>query len=248
MIKILQRDLEDYYSTIQRQEERIRWQADQIRMMIRVIAPMNRARGVKTPSYLGEDAAADVSTADEDEFLGLQFAQRLSSGGRAPRRPPKTGLPSPASRPGSVETPKKHRRVDDAGDDSTASASAAAATTTYASSINKASADDASLTDPVDYGLTDGTSEHLKAPETSAGGRSPAPAKSPLHLRRPSPVSSPSTGLKAGNIRASRLPVPSQRKGYDVGREKEADRLSVNHVLTDAERMDRAIDDFRCFV
>ena len=52
LVKILQRDLEEYYATIQKQEEKIRWQAQQIQMMARVFAPMGRIRGVKSPSLL----------------------------------------------------------------------------------------------------------------------------------------------------------------------------------------------------
>ena len=53
-INLMQRDLENYCALIRQQEKRIKWQAHQIQMMARVLAPMSRVRGVKAPGPLQE--------------------------------------------------------------------------------------------------------------------------------------------------------------------------------------------------
>ncbi|KAL6243686.1 hypothetical protein RBB50_009119 [Rhinocladiella similis] len=86
LVKTLHENLEDYYGTILKQEERIQWQADQLRMMVRVIAPMNRARGIKG-SYL-DDIPDKIENDDDALVVSQQYAQRMSTGNipRAPRR------------------------------------------------------------------------------------------------------------------------------------------------------------------
>ncbi|KIW20663.1 hypothetical protein PV08_01240 [Exophiala spinifera] len=86
LVKTLHENLEDYYGTILKQEERIRWQADQLRMMVRVIAPMNRARGVKG-SYL-EDIPDKFEHEDDALVVSQQYAQTMATGHipRPPRR------------------------------------------------------------------------------------------------------------------------------------------------------------------
>lgn len=73
LIKILQQDLEEYYGTILQQEEKIRWQAHQMQMMMRVMAPMNRVRGLKGPPYL--EAIMDYPNAEEEQYSGQQENQ-----------------------------------------------------------------------------------------------------------------------------------------------------------------------------
>ncbi|KAJ9635302.1 hypothetical protein H2204_005863 [Knufia peltigerae] len=87
LVKTLHENLEDYYGTILKQEERIRWQADQLRMMVRVIAPMNRARGIKGSSHL-DDIPDQIENDDDALVVSQQYAQRMSTGNmpRIPRR------------------------------------------------------------------------------------------------------------------------------------------------------------------
>ena len=56
LIKLLQRDLEEYYATIQMQEDKIRWQTDQIQMMSKAFAPASRSRGMETRSDLQDSS------------------------------------------------------------------------------------------------------------------------------------------------------------------------------------------------
>ncbi|KIX09870.1 uncharacterized protein Z518_00951 [Rhinocladiella mackenziei CBS 650.93] len=140
LIKALQQDLEDYYRTILKQEERIRWQAHQIQMMIRFIAPVNRAGGVKAPTYL--DDIANYTTTDES----AQPAPKLSRGDKDNRQKA-VGLGSPVQR-------TRKNKVGDQGhkrSNSTGNNSAASVTVTVSTDSTKAHADDVSITDPCDY-------------------------------------------------------------------------------------------------
>ncbi|KAJ9603349.1 hypothetical protein H2200_012127 [Cladophialophora chaetospira] len=52
LIKLLQRDLEDFYAKIREQEEQIKWQAHQIQMMNKGFAPVTRLQDVQAPGLL----------------------------------------------------------------------------------------------------------------------------------------------------------------------------------------------------
>ncbi len=54
LIRLLQRDLEEYYVKVSEQDQKIKWQAHQIQMMTKVLAPVSHLQGVKTPGSLQE--------------------------------------------------------------------------------------------------------------------------------------------------------------------------------------------------
>lgn len=143
-VKTLEEALDYYRSTIVKQEERLRNQADQIQMMIRVIAPMNRARGVKEPS--GLSALMDHSTTYDTHPTSRRNTNKRSSDGRASRIP-KIGSGSPIDKKSQLAVKARHGRSNSTGANSTASGSASANNT----DATKGSADDASMTDPFDY-------------------------------------------------------------------------------------------------
>ncbi|KIW51736.1 hypothetical protein PV05_10422 [Exophiala xenobiotica] len=270
LIKTLHENLEDYYGTIMKQEERIRWQANQIRMMIRVIAPMNRARGIKGPHL---DDVVETSPGEDDEYISQQYARSLTSGLRPRRqqRQPSSGSPMGRVSKERVTKPGQgHRRYNSGGNNSTASGSGAMSPR----STNKPSADDASMTDPRDYDLAAlpvsglrkvAPMQHGKEnqpPTTSMvsgiyGGET-LPAKA---LHHPPPVSteiprgrlpeemsflSPSSAGARYGYQPSFLHVDEEEEPEDSedGRRRNSARLSVNHVLTSTDQMDKALEEF----
>jgi hypothetical protein len=94
LIKVLQRDLEDYYNTIREQAEKIKWQANQIQMMSRVFAPMNRARGGKAMPSLQESPDLPPMTG---EITALPPLLRNSWAGSKDWRQRDLGARSPLS-------------------------------------------------------------------------------------------------------------------------------------------------------
>ncbi|RVX69794.1 hypothetical protein B0A52_06439 [Exophiala mesophila] len=146
----LKQTVEELFVVVIKQEEKIRWQADQIQMMIRVMAPINRVRGLKVSGAL-EDIP-DYSTSDEqtaDDARSLTVRPTYIKGGRSTR----------TSTSNSVTTMKKreklrpapgHVRLNSVGDYNTASTTPSIVDHTDAT---KVSVDDASLTDPMEYDL-----------------------------------------------------------------------------------------------
>lgn len=259
MVQTLQRDLEDYYGTILKQEERIKWQAGQLRMMIRVIAPMNEVRGIKTPTIPLD--RGDNSTEDEDGYFSQQFAMRISSGVK-PRKQPKA---SPIGKVGREKISKPvYTRYNSGGNISTASATATASTD------SKASADDASLTDPVEYDLPTPSAELKVEPLHVNKGNWPASAEAPkvnlaggkpvfrVPLHPPPPVSqtvsrsrlsqeaslTSSSPLGYGPSQPPALPTHVEEVGNRAGRPRNPRRVSADRVFSSTEQMDHAIAQF----
>ena len=300
-VKTLEQALEYYRSTITKQEERLRDQADQIQMMIRVIAPMNRARGVKDPS--GLSTTIDYSTTEETHQTSHRSVSKRSTGVKN-NKTPKVSIGSPAYTTGRLILD----RSNSTGGNSTASTSASAHTT----DATKASADEGSMTDPLEYDLNPNdittrpaklataTATPSKIGVTNAQGSRPGTCEKPVSrgdvsittvpLHQPPPVAeviprgklpegmsllsvatqdrdhssnnhthhtlSKDSGLKyqsltqIGRSHNSRHSTNSAGAGcddsFDTGLETKRDltRLSVNHVLTSTEQMDRALEQF----
>ncbi|KAK5231756.1 hypothetical protein LTR47_007159 [Exophiala xenobiotica] len=270
LIKTLHENLEDYYGTIMKQEDRIRWQANQIRMMIRVIAPMNRARGIKGPHL---DDVVETSPGEDDEYISQQYARSLTSGLRPRRqqRQPSSGSPMGRVSKERVTKPGQgHRRHNSGGNNSTASGSAAMSPR----STNKPSADDASMTDPRDYDLAalplSGSRKVATLPHDKENQPPTVSMVSGIHsgvtlpataLRHPPPVS---TEIPRGRLLEEMSFLSSSSVGARLGyqpsflhvdeedepeeseeeRRRNSARLSVNHVLTSTEQMDKALEEF----
>ncbi|KAK5046265.1 hypothetical protein LTR84_008408 [Exophiala bonariae] len=316
-VKTLEQALDYYRSTIVKQEERLRNQADQIQMMIRVIAPMNRARGVKDPS--GLSTLTDYSTPEETHRASRRNTNQRTSDTRTIRAS-KISLGSPIDKKGQFASKARCQRPNSPGAHSTASGSASANTT----DATKASADDASMTDPLDYDHSptvniikpfkpattkvdcpkpDGSSRLEPRPTTREKPTSQGKASiTNMSLHQPPPVAqiiprgklpeemsllsfstqardyldlsndhpqhhhtlSKDSGLKyrtltqiaqdrhssrrSGGGRPARLRIKSDDSfDSEVENQRNATRLSVNHVLTSTEQMDRAIDQFMHF-
>ena len=169
-VKTLEQALEYYRGTIMKQEERLRDQADQIQMMIRVIAPMNRARGVKSSS--GLEAILDYSTAEENHPTSYRGSSKRSSGNKG-NKALKTGLNSTLN---TKERLKSRNRSKSTDDNSTASASPSAIMT----DATKVSTDDASMTDPFEYDLAAGHNTAKKGAKSLLPGRKAAPTVAPI--------------------------------------------------------------------
>lgn len=315
-VKTLEEALDYYRSTIMKQEERLRDQADQIQMMIRVMAPMNRARGVTIPS--GLPSLMDYSTTEESRQPSRRNTIRRSSGIKGTKAP-KTSLGSPIDKPAYLRPKGGHKRSDSTDANSSASASASANNT----DATKVSADDASMTDPLEYEnhptvstikplkLATSTVDRPRTGDTTNLGPRPPTQEKPtsqgnasgnnVALHQPPPVAkiiprgklpeemsllSCSTQdrdhLDLGNDHTQRRHTLSKDSGFkyrslnqiaqdrhlsrtydhrggkparlriesddvfDSGLENQRDvaRLSVNHVLTSTEQMDRAIEQF----
>lgn len=182
-VKTLEQALDYYRSTIMKQEERLRDQADQIQMMIRVIAPMNRARGVKDPS--GLSAIMDYSTTEETCQPSHGNISKRSTG-VTNSKIPKVSLGSPVRTTGRLIL----ERSNSTGGNSTASTSASASA--HTTDATKVSADDASMTDPFEYEpipkgnttrpakLATATVTPSKIGATNAQGSRPATCEKPV--------------------------------------------------------------------
>lgn len=303
-VKTLEQALEYYRSTIMKQEQRLRDQADQIQMMIRVIAPMNRARGVKAPS--GLSAIIDYSTTEETSHnSGRNMTKRPNVVRNTKVTKVISGFPTKnAGNVISEWTHMSHKRSNSADANSTASASA------NATDATKVSTDDASMTDPFEYDLNpnDRTTKPEKLAKAtfgsskiggtnSQGSRSETREKKAgrgeasttfLPLHHPPPVAkviprgklpeemsllslstqdrgqrhmhilSKDSGLKYRSLtqitrsnsrHSSRLDHEGCNDSFDTGLENRHDitRLSVNHVLTSTEQMDRTMERFMPF-
>lgn len=316
-VKTLEEALDYYRSTIMMQEERLRDQADQIQMMIRVIAPMNRARGVKVPS--GLPVLMDYSTTEESRQPSRRNTNRRSSGVKGTKAS-QISLGSPVDKMAHLRSKGSHKRSDSTDGNSSASASASANNT----DATKVSADDASMTDPLEYEQNPavGTIKPLKLAKstvdrprtgdtTKLGSRPPTQEKptsqgnasgNNVALHQPPPVAeiiprgklpeemsllscstqdrdhldlsnghtqhrhtlSKDSGFKYRSLnqiaqdrhlsrthdhRGGGKPARLRIEGDDVfdsGFENQRDvtRLSVNHVLTSTDQMDRAIEQF----
>jgi len=148
-----------------KQEERLRDQADQIQKMIRVIAPMNRARGVKAPSKLSaimdypptNEAGLDHCRINRTEKPNLV---RKRKGAKANSEPATENMRNVISQWDHIS----HKRFNSTDANSTASASA------NATDATKVSADDASMTDPLEYDLN--PIDMTTTPEKPAGATS----------------------------------------------------------------------------
>lgn len=248
LIKTLHDNLEDYYDTILKQEERIRWQADQLRMMIRVIAPMNRARGIKSSAYL--DGEADTSTADEDDFVSQQYARRLSSGVKS-RRQQKPRSISPQNKVSKDRLSRPtQRRYPSVGNNSIASMSARS---------NKPLPDDASFTEEYDVPKSGSSKLHSlqqynkeNQPPTVRRVNSPqyqpllSPAMPRPGLTEQMRMLSSSIASRSGyRPTITQLDEEDEEDMYaEEETRREEVRLSVNHVLTDTHQMDKALEQF----
>lgn len=142
----LKQTVEELFVVVIKQEEKIRWQADQIQMMIRVMTPISRVRGLRVPGTL-EDIA-DYSTSDDqtaDDSRSLTVRPSYIKGGRSTRTSAST----------SVMTMKKERpriavahvRMKSSGNYSTASS------VVNHTDATKVPVDDASLAEPLEYDL-----------------------------------------------------------------------------------------------
>lgn len=91
VMKLLQRDLEEYYTTIKLQEEKIKWQAHEIQMMTRVFAPMNRLRDVKGAPLLQDSPDLPLMTGENplsrsmmrNSWCGANDLRQLDLGSRS---------------------------------------------------------------------------------------------------------------------------------------------------------------------
>ncbi|KIV77015.1 hypothetical protein PV11_08855 [Exophiala sideris] len=248
LIKTLHNNLEDYYGTILKQEERIKWQAEQLRMMIRVIAPMNRARGIKASAYI--DGEADTSAGEEDEFVSQQYARRLSSGVKS-RRQQKPRSISPQNKVSKDRLNRPvQRRYPSAGNNSTTSATAS-----MSARSAKQISDDASFTDPFEYdALMSGSGKGHPSQQNNKENQPPT-------IRRVNSTSAPSSGpitrprlSEEMSLMSSSKYVPTitqldEEDEEDMYAEEEAKRreearLSVNHLLTNTDQMDKALEQF----
>ncbi|KAL2421931.1 hypothetical protein ABEF95_002330 [Exophiala dermatitidis] len=250
LIKTLHQDLEEYYETMLKQEERIRWQAQQIQMMMRVFAPINRARGIKTFSpYVEIDDPAGYYTTTDDEETNYPRPQNSFS------RIHQTAHSEPMSQQhaggmDNVVGPNQrhhHHRTNSAGNDSTASSTGSLST----DASKSLGGDEASMTDPFEYDPP--PSAMLKpAPRGSAKTFSnkqrdynesivAVPSSPTLHQ----PDDDDRKDYSATKARQQRFDQQQEREGTQNSRE--AARLSINHVLTNTEQMDRAIEQFALY-
>jgi len=99
LIRTLQRDLEEYYRTILKQEEKIRWQADQIQMMIKVIMPMNRTGGITFPPSAGFTNVVESPSIDVP--LARRTLEAAPDAGHAHKKETTTSAPPAHHRPAS---------------------------------------------------------------------------------------------------------------------------------------------------
>ncbi|KEF60526.1 uncharacterized protein A1O9_02087, partial [Exophiala aquamarina CBS 119918] len=269
-VKTLEHALEFYRSTIMKQEERLRDQAYQIQMMIRVIAPMNRARGVKAPSGLSD--IKDHSIAEGIGHCSSCNMNRRPNGARNSKGP-KINPGYPTYNTGKVTSDWCHKRSNSTDAISTASASA------NATDATKGSTDEASMTDPFEYDFSpnDPTtkSENLATATfrpSKIGGANAQNSRTATREKTAGQVSllsvstqdcehrhkhtlSKDSGLKyrtltqiarSNSRRNSRRNRNGCNDSLDTGIENRRDitRLSVNHVLTSTEQMDRALERF----
>ncbi|KAI1623180.1 hypothetical protein EDD37DRAFT_460682 [Exophiala viscosa] len=248
LIKTLHNNLEDYYGTILKQEERIRWQADQLRMMIRVIAPMNRARGIKASAY--NDGEADTDTGDEDDFVSQQYARRLSSGVRSRRQQkPRSISPQNKVSKDRLNRPAQ-RRYPSAGNNSTTSATAS-----MSAHSTKHMADDASETDPFEYdGPLSGVGKVYQSQQVNKENQPPTirrvnSTSATVSNSLPRPRLSEEMSMMSSSKYVPTITQLDEEDEEDMYAEEEAKRreearLSVNHVLTNTDQMDKALEQF----
>ncbi|EXJ87603.1 hypothetical protein A1O3_04564 [Capronia epimyces CBS 606.96] len=277
LIKVLHEDLEEYYGTILKQEEKIKWQANQIHMIVRVLEPINRARGVKTFSYSGTDESASCTTTDEETPTSHTVIEKNSAGTNLPtRNTPSSGLPVQRTE---GDNPIEHGHYRS---NSTGNASMASTTGSISTDMSNALRDDASMTDPHEYDPPSSatlkpaplsSSKKTNAQTPVSRGHSDANTASIPVLRQPPPVAKI---IPRGKLREEHLELlsPGSQHGpkanaatevyqslglnhSDIGDDNDDDkdqqqnqqqlahevaRLSVNHVLTSTEEMDRAIE------
>lgn len=244
LIKILHQDLEEYYGTILKQEEKLRWQASQIHMMVRVLEPINRARGVKTSPYIGIDDPAYCTTTDEETRLSLPEEDCANQG---------------------------HQRSNSTGNNSTASTTCSISTDT-----SKGFGDEASMTDPREYDPSPATlapaplstSKGFSGAVSRAGTDATVASSPTLHQALLVTTSGPRSNLREEQLNSGRsghsygtrqgaadqvyqsMGVNDDSEHFDSDEARstrEAARLSVNHVLTNTEQMDRAIEQLTMF-
>ncbi|KAL2426521.1 hypothetical protein ABEF95_009005 [Exophiala dermatitidis] len=253
LIKTLHQDLEEYYETMLKQEERIRWQAQQIQMMMRVFAPINRARGVKTfsPYVEIDDPAGYYTTTDDEETINHypatqnSFSKIHQTAHSEPMAQQYTG----GMDNGIVSNQRRHHhsRTNSAGNDSTASSTRSLST----DASKSLGGDEASMTDPFEYDPA--PSATLKpAPLGSAKKFSDkrgeytepivaVPSSPTLHQ----PDEDDHAGIK--DYKAQQQQQQQQQGSEATQIAREAARLSINHVLTNTEQMDRAIEQFALY-
>ncbi|KAG9779774.1 hypothetical protein KCU88_g3913, partial [Aureobasidium melanogenum] len=251
LIKTLHQDLEEYYETMLKQEERIRWQAQQIQMMMRVFAPINRARGVKTfsPYVEIDDPAGYYTTTDDEETINHypaaqnSFSKIHQTAHSEPMAQQYTG----GMDNGIVSNQRRHHhsRTNSAGNDSTASSTRSLST----DASKSLGGDEASMTDPFEYDPA--PSATLKpAPLGSAKKFSDKRGEytEPIVAVPSSPtLHQPDEDDHAGIKDYKAQPQQQQQGSEATQNAREAARLSINHVLTNTEQMDRAIEQFALY-
>lgn len=291
----LHQDLEEYYNTIVTQEKKLREQADEIQMMVRVLAPISRAHGVK--SNPTSDAGSITSILQKERPISLVVVEQAPT--PIPTSQHRTSIKTnslisnaaTAVASGSTTARASHQSTSSKErPNSNVSSTSALTDTSTASSRISASA---SLTDPFEYDLTlskmqppplkpkhdqashppasmssqpTGLSTHssdatLKATVPQSKLK-PKPLTTPLH--HPPPVASilPRGKLheesNLGPLMVRDAELFPHLHGYQAdddddnndegfNTETELQRLSVNHVLTSTDQMDRAIEQLRGF-
>lgn len=169
-VQALYDELEKYYDTLIRQEQELQKQREEIRMMVRVFAPMSRAQGLKTAMFSAEKQdfvnlgidLEDVENAPAG-VVANTFRQMRNSDGRSLSE--KAGASNAASSPrnerNKFESPSKARldaasaALDSAIKERPTSNISSASATTDVSGVNRSSRDNSaaegSMTDPVEY-------------------------------------------------------------------------------------------------